>query len=148
MKKIISMILALAMVLALAGCAGTTVVVNNYNYYGTDSTEATADTTPIEEDEGEVEIVFGDGTVRTGLAILTTLGTSGATEEDEGVAEFDITLAAILLDENDVIMDCDIDAIKYDFAFDTTGAITSDISGEVLTKDELGYDYGMVAYAG
>ena len=146
MKKIISMILALAMVLALAGCAGTTVVVNNYNYYGTDATESTTATTPVETEA--TEPVVAAGAVRTGLAIVTGLGTEDATAEAEGTAEFDITLAAILVDENDVILDCAIDSIGHKFTFDTTGTITSDIAAEVLTKNEKGDDYGMVAWGG
>ena len=139
MKKIISMILALAMVLALAGCAGTTVVVNNY--YGTDSTAAT--TAPE-----ATEPIVAEGAIRTGLAIVTGLGTVDATAAEEGNAEFDITLAAILVDENDIILDCSIDSIGHKFTFDTTGAITSDITAEVLTKNELGDSYGMVAWGG
>lgn len=145
MKKIISMILALAMVLALAGCAGTTVVVNNYNYYGTDSSEATEApaTTPI-----ETEPVAAEGAVRTGLAIVTGLDTVDATAEEEGSADFAITLAGILVDENDVILDCSIDAIGHKFTFDTTGALTSDITADVLTKNELGDNYNMKTYGG
>ena len=148
MKKIISMILALAMVLALAGCAGTTVVVNNYNYYGTDASEATEApaTTPAETEA--TEAIVAEGAVRTGLAIVTGLGTMDATAEEAGTAEYDITLAAILVDENDVILDCSIDSIGHKFTFDTTGAITSDITAEVLTKNELGDNYNMVAYGG
>ena len=137
MKKIISMILALAMVLALAGCAGTTVVVNNY--YGTDST-APAETEATEP-------IVAEGAVRTGLAIVTGLTSTDATAEAEGNANFDIMLAAILVDENDIILDCAIDAIGHEFTFDTTGAITSDLTAEVLTKNELGFDYGMVSIA-
>ena len=146
MKKIISMILALAMVLALAGCAGTTVVVNNYNYYGTDATESTTATTPVETEA--TEPVVAEGAVRTGLAITTALGATDASAEEAGKAEFTITLAAIMVDENDVILDCEIDAIGHKFTFDATGAITSDITAEVLTKNELGDDYGMVAWGG
>ena len=132
MKKIISMILALAMVLALAGCAGTTVVVNNYNYYGTETSEP----------------IVAEGAIRTGLAIVTGLGTADASAAEEGSAEFNITLAAILVDENDVILDCSIDSIGHTFTFDATGAITSDLTAEVLTKNEKGDDYGMVAKGG
>ena len=146
MKKIISMILVLAMVLALAGCAGTTVVVNNYNYYGTDATTATE---PAETEATQAtEPVAAEGALRTGLAINTVLGTEDASAEAEGNAEFDITLAAILVDENDVIVDCAIDSIGHKFTFDTTGTITSDITAEVLTKNEKGDDYGMVAWGG
>ena len=144
MKKIISMILVLALVLALAGCAGTTVVVNNY--YGTDTTETTAATTPVETEA--TEPVAAEGAVRTGLAIVTGVGAVDATAEKEGNAEFTITLAAIMVDENDVILDCEIDAIGHKFTFDTTGTITSDITAEVLTKNELGDNYNMVAYGG
>ena len=144
MKKIISMILALAMVLALAGCAGTTVVVNNY--YGTDTTEATTATAPAETEA--TEPVTAEGAVRTGLAIVTALGAVDASAEEEGNAEFTITLAAIMVDENDVILDCEIDAIGHKFTFDTTGAITSDLTAEVLTKNEKGDNYGMVAWGG
>ena len=144
MKKIISMILVLALVLALAGCAGTTVVVNNY--YGTDTTETTAATTPVETEA--TEPVAAEGAVRTGLAIVTGLGAMDASAEEEGNAEFAITLAAIMVDENDVILDCEIDAIGHKFTFDATGAITSDITAEVLTKNELGDNYNMVAYGG
>ena len=144
MKKIISMILALAMVLALSGCAGTTVVVNNYNYYGTDASETT--TTPVETEA--TEPVVAEGAIRTGLAITTSLGTVDATAEAEGVAEFAITLAAITVDENDVILDCEIDAIGHNFSFDTTGTITSDITAEVLTKNEQGDNYNMKTYGG
>ena len=146
MKKILSVLLALAMVLALAGCAGTTVVVNNYNYYGTDTTEATTATTPAETEA--TEPVVAEGAVRTGLAIVTGLSAADASAEEEGNAEFAITLAAIMVDENDVILDCEIDAIGHKFTFDATGAITSDITAEVLTKNELGDDYGMVAWGG
>ena len=144
MKKIISMILVLALVLALAGCAGTTVVVNNY--YGTDTTETTAATTPVETEA--TEPVAAEGAVRTGLAIVTGLGAMDASAEEDGNAEFAITLAAIMVDENDVILDCEIDAIGHKFTFDATGAITSDITAEVLTKNELGDNYNMVAYGG
>ena len=145
MKKIISMILALAMVLALAGCAGTTVVVNNYNYYGTDATTVTE--APATETEA-TEPVVAEGAVRTGLAIVTGLGTVDASAEAEGSAEFAITLAGILVDENDVILDCSIDAIGHTFSFDATGAITSDLEATVLTKNELGDNYNMVAWGG
>ena len=143
MKKIISMILALAMVLALAGCAGTTVVVNNYHYYGTDASEAAEAPAPT-----ETEPVAAEGALATGLAIVTSLATQDASAEEEGFSDFGITLAAILVDENDVIVDCAIDAIGHKFTFDATGALTSNITADVLTKNELGDDYNMKTYGG
>ena len=144
MKKIISMILALAMVLALAGCAGTTVVVNNY--YGTDATTATTPATEPAATEA-TEPVAAEGAVKTGLAIVTAVKTTDAGAE-AGAAEFDINLAAVLVDENGVILDCAIDSIGHTMNFDATGAITSDTEAQVLTKNELGDGYNMVAYGG
>lgn len=143
MKKIISMILALAMVLALAGCAGTTVVVNNYYNYDPNATEpAATEATQV------TEPVVAEGALKTGLAIVTSLATQDASANEEGFSDFGITLAAILVDENDVILDCAIDAIGHKFTFDTTGAITSDITADVLTKNELGDNYNMKTYGG
>ena len=86
--------------------------------------------------------------VKSDDVIVTGLGAVDASAEEEGNAEFTITLAAIMVDENDVILDCEIDAIGHKFTFDATGAITSDITAEVLTKNEMGDDYGMVAWGG
>ena len=52
------------------------------------------------------------------------------------------------MDENGVIVDCVIDSIGAEATFDATGAITSDITAEVLTKNEKGDSYGMVAWGG
>ena len=48
----------------------------------------------------------------------------------------------------DVITSCAIDAVQAKVAFDATGAITSDVSAPVQTKNELGEAYGMKAWAG
>ena len=143
MKKIISMILVLAMVLALAGCAGTTVVVNNYYNYDPNATEPAATEAPQ-----VTEPVAAEGAVKTGLAIVTGIDAADATAEAEGSAAFDINLAAVLVDDAGVILDCAIDSIGHTMNFDTTGAITSDITADVLTKNELGDNYNMVAYGG
>ena len=145
MKKIISMILVLAMVLALAGCAGTTVVVNNYYNYDPNATEAPE----TQATEAVVtEPVAAEGALKTGLAIVTSIEGTDASAEEAGAAKYDITLAAVVVDENDVIVDCAIDVIGHTFTFDTTGAITSDITAEVLTKNELGDNYNMKTYGG
>ena len=41
-----------------------------------------------------------------------------------------------------------IDAVQANVAFDTTGKITTDFTAPVLTKNEKGADYGMVAWGG
>ncbi len=134
MKKL-SFFLVFALLIAmLAGCTGTTVV-----YYGnctcpTGSHNATPNTTPT----------LTEGSLKTGLAILTDISGSESGKQ----ADYDITLAAVLVDDQGVIQQCIIDSIGTKVAFDTTGTITTDLSSEILTKTELGDDYGMKASTG
>ena len=112
----------------LAGCAGNTVVYSDCSCSG-----ETGTVTPT-------EAVTADGAVRTGLAILTDIKTG------DGEAEYDVTLAAVLVDESGVILDCVIDSVGVAVQFDETGFLTAD--GEILTKTELGDSYGMVTFGG
>ena len=44
--------------------------------------------------------------------------------------------------------DIAIDAVQAKVNFDAKGAVTTDLTAPVLTKNELGENYGMVAYGG
>lgn len=137
MKKFIT-ILSLALCLSLlAGCTGTTVVYTDCTCDGQHETveNTTADTTPVTE-----------GAVKTGLAIVASVSTTDATAEAEGKASYDVSLVAVLVDDNGVIVDCIIDSIGADVTYDTAGAILSGVSANVLTKNELGFDYNMELY--
>lgn len=143
MKKSIVMILILALAVSLlAGCAGTPVV-----YYSDCTCPADSHSVNVEQNDNTEAPVPSEGAVKTGLYIGTGITTTDATEEN-GTASFDVTLAAVLVDDNGVIVDCVIDSIGADVTFDATGAITSDVAAEVLTKNEKGDQYGMVAYGG
>ena len=48
----------------------------------------------------------------------------------------------------ETITSCVIDSVQAKVAFDATGTITSDVSAPVATKNELGENYGMVAWGG
>ncbi len=137
MKKLIA-ILSLALSLCLlAGCMGTPVV---YYCDCPADGDTNADTqTPI----------VGEGAVKTGLSIVANAKDSvSASDDANGEAKYDVTLVAVLVDDNGVIHDCIVDSIGASVKFDVTGAITSDLSAEVLTKNELGDSYGMKAYGG
>ena len=137
MKKFIT-ILSLALCLSLlAGCTGTTVVYTDCTCDGQHETveNTTADTTPVTE-----------GAVKTGLAIVASVSTTDAAAEAEGKASYDVSLVAVLVDDNGVIVDCIIDSIGADVTYDTAGAILSGVSANVLTKNELGFDYNMELY--
>ena len=137
MKKHIALLLTLALVVCVfAGCAGTPVV------YYTNCTCPGNEGTPVATEPATDPVVL-EGALKTGLAILTGISGENATK-----ADYDVTIAAVTLDENGIIADCVIDSIGTSVAFDGTGAITSDVTAAVATKNELGDAYGMVAYGG
>ena len=139
MKKytaILSMILAVCL---LAGCAGTPVI-----YYPdcTCPTEGQA-AEPTQPAETQAPDVTVEGEIKTGLAIVTSVA-----ESVDGEAKYDVTVAAVNVDENGVIVNCYIDSIGASVKFGADGVITSDVAAPVLTKNELGDNYGMKAYGG
>ena len=144
MKKL-AIILTLAMLISLlAGCAGTPVI------YYTDCTcpVGSHTETPNEEVPSTEAPVLAEGAVKTGLAIITSVGKStSATAEAEGVADYDVTIAAVNVDENGVIVSCVIDSVGATINFGADGIITTDLKATVLTKNELGDSYGMKAHA-
>ena len=133
MKRNLMLILVCLLAMSmLAGCMGTIVVVEK-------PAEETQPTAPMLE----------AGDVMTGLAVVTGIGDStSAAEGEEGAAKYDVTLAAVTVDANGVIRSCRLDSIGATVKFDATGVITTDLTAEVLTKNELGENYGMVAYGG
>ena len=145
MKKI-AIMLVLALVLGLfAGCAGNIVVVGDCTCPtgGHTNNPAPQPTNPKPTDPKPTQPA-PEGALKTGLAIVTSVAKS----ENAKVADYDVTLVAVLVDDNGVIRDCIIDSIGAKVEFDATGTITSDINAEVKTKNELGDAYGMVAWGG
>ena len=132
MKKL-SMILTLILVLSLlSGCAGTTVV------YQTNCTCPTGSHDAVVEMPTEAAPVVTEGAVKTGLSIVTSI----KIDEEKGNASYDVTFVAVNVDDNGVITACTFDSLGADVPM----ADIAGTSGEVKTKHELGYDYGMVAY--
>lgn len=140
MKKNLALILTLTFLMSLlAGCAGTTVVIG-------ECTCPTGSHTPSEPTEPSAPAT---GALKTGLSVSVKVSDSvSAAADAPGAAKYDVTLAAVTVDDNGVIVSCAIDSIPATISFDTTGTITSDIAANVPTKNELGADYGMVAFGG
>lgn len=145
MKKIISVLLTLALALCLAaGCAGTPVV-----YYSDCTCPVGSHTV---QDTADPSVVV-EGAVKTGLYIGTSLddtadaSTDANGENVNGQAKYDVTVVAVTVTEDGIIDSCVIDSIPATVAFDNTGAIVSEL-GEARTKNEQGEGYGMVAYGG
>ena len=131
MKKF-TLILTLVLVLSLlSGCAGTTVV------YQTNCTCPTGSHDAVVEMPTEAAPV-AEGAVKTGLAIAAGI----KIDEEGGKASYDVTFVAVNVDDNGVITACAFDSLGADVALEDIAAA----NGNVKTKHELGYDYGMVAY--
>ena len=139
MKKLIALFLVLALLGTLAGCAGTTVVVGNCTC--PPESHVTVET-PTEAP------VAVEGALKTGLAILPSIsGSASATAEANGKADYDVTVVAVTVDENGVISACVIDSVGTSVEFDAAGLpVGFDPEAKILTKNEKGFDYGMVAY--
>ena len=139
MRKL-SAILSLALALCLlAGCAGSPVI------YYTDCTcpaDAHVQAPAEQPEETKAPVVLPEGAVKTGLAIVTTTA-----ESVDGEAKYDVTVAAVNVDDNGVITACYIDSLGASVAFGADGVITSE-TGSVATKNELGDNYNMVTYGG
>ena len=157
MKKILALILTIAMAAAMmTGCTGTTVVIGECTCpCVTEEPTVAPETAPAPEEapeaapETEAAPEAATGALKTGLAVSTNIAdTVSATAEAEGEAKYDVTLAAVTVDDNGVIQSCIIDSIPASVKFDATGSITSDVNAAVLTKNEMGADYGMVAWGG
>ena len=147
MKKILSLALACILMLGLfAGCAGTTVVINECTCpEGHDTPDSTEPSKPAVTEP----VITGEGAVKTGLSISTSVSDStSATAEADGAVKYDITLAAVTVDDEGVITSCIIDSVPATVSMNAQGQITSDIAAAVSTKNELGENYGMVAWGG
>jgi hypothetical protein len=139
MKKALFALIALLLATAmLTGCMGTPVVVNDC------TCPSEGETTPTEP-----TAAVSEGAVKTGLAVITTAADStSATAEAAGAVKLDSTLVAVTVDDEGIITSCAIDSIPATVNVDATGTITSDLTAAVPTKNELGENYGMVAWGG
>ena len=142
MKKLSVCLLFVLVFCLLAGCAGTPVVYYSDCTCPTGAHVETPATEPAPLDTVE-------GALKTGLYLNCGIGDSkSATAEENGEGKYDVTMVAVLVDDNGVIRDCIIDGVAASVKFDAAGAITSDLVVPVQTKNELGENYGMVAWGG
>ena len=143
MKKI-SLFLAITLCVSLlAGCAGTPVV------YYSDCTCPTGSNEEAAPVETQATVPAAEGALKTGLYISTGIGDSkSASGEEAGEGKYDVTMVAVLVDDEGIIRDCIIDGISASVSFDANGTITSDLTAAPQTKTELGENYGMVAWGG
>ena len=145
MKKLVSLLLILAVVAGLlAACAGVPVSVAD-PLPEDDAQTAPETTDPAEDTEsGTTDVPAAEGAVKTGLSVSTSLSSSkSAADGEDGLVQADINLVAVTVDENGVILSCAIDAVQAKVPFDAAGQLTGDVTASILSKDELGENYGM-----
>lgn len=83
-----------------------------------------------------------------GIAISVALKDSkDATTEAEGIATVAATIAVTTVDTNGKVTSALIDALQTNVKFDTTGKISTDLTSDILTKNELKESYGMKQYS-
>ena len=92
--------------------------------------------------------ISAKGDVKTGLGVVTSIaGSASAADGQDGKGEAVFTAAAVLVDENGTILSCDLDVLDATINFSAAGAITSDLTAALSTKNELGDNYGMKQYS-
>lgn len=89
----------------------------------------------------------GEG-VKTGLAVISSIGKSTDAGEKEGLAQVDSTIVAVTVDKDGKIDNCRIDAAQTKINFTTEGKITTPLETVVKSKQELGTEYGMGKVSG
>lgn len=128
MKKIISMILLLCMVFALAACGGTEAPAE-------DAAEAPTEAPAEEATEAPAEDAGTEATYTLGMGVVSNFDSSAA-----GNAQIDTTFAAIVTDADGKIVSCRIDVAQNKMNV-ADGLVTT--GNEYPTKMEKGTDYGM-----
>ena len=87
--------------------------------------------------------------MKTGLTVRIHAADSiSANGAEEGSIHYDITFVAVTVNDNGVIDACKIDGLSTNVKINSKGDITSDPYAPILTKNELGDNYGMVAWGG
>lgn len=131
MKKIISLILLLCMVFALAACGGSEAPA---------ATEAPAeapadDAAEAPAEENAEEATGAEATYTLGLGVVSNFDSS-----ETGNAQIDTTFAAIVTDADGKIVSCRLDVAQNKMNV-ADGLVTT--GNEYPTKMEKGTDYGM-----
>ena len=78
-----------------------------------------------------------------GLGVSANIEKSKDAGEEDGLAQAYVTVTAAAVDADGKVTGAVIDAVQANVNFDKTGKITTDLTAEIKTKNELGDEYGM-----
>lgn len=88
---------------------------------------------------GKAQLKFGVGTYASAKL------KANAADGENGSVKTSVNVAAVLLDADGKVVDCKIDCAEYELGFTAEGKAVA-VEGEILTKYEIGDDYGMKKY--
>jgi len=133
MKKLLSLVLSLSLAITiLAGCGSSETNTAASTSTVTTESSATSTTPAVTEDS-----------VKTGLAVVSSIAKSADVGEKDGLAQVDSTVVAVTVDKAGKIVKCAIDGAQTKINFSAAGKITSDIKSEFKSKQELGAEYDL-----
>lgn len=110
------------------------------------ASEATEDATSeaTEDDENNSSDVGNEvAGVKTGMAVITSVASSKDAGDEDGLAQADSTVAAVLVGEDGKILDCTIDAAQTKVNFSKEGKLSTDPSTVFKSKQDLKEEYDM-----
>lgn len=119
----------------------TTLAAGALTACGGNKTETTK--TEDKKTESTKEETTDAGEAKTGLAVITSLASSTSAGEEDGLAQTDSTVVAVLVDAEGKILDCKIDSAQTKINFTKEGKLATDTAAELKSKQELGADYGL-----
>ncbi len=147
MKKFFAFLSVVLCLCMLTACAGTPVIYHmncDCPEAGNNNNGGNGNNNNNNGGNNNTDTPLGEGELKTGVAIIAGIGKStSATADESGKADYDITMAAVLVDKDGIIRACVLDAIATSLEFNNAGTITSDLTKAVSTKNELGDNYSM-----
>ena len=141
MKKLTAIVLSLLLCVGLLAGCGVTVV-----QYSPAAPSTDVEPTPSGEPGDTAEVAEGElalGFYMTAAYASGHSGSSSASADADGLAQANVDIYAVTINSEGVIVDCKIDAIQCKTNFNASGAITTDLTGEILSKMELDDEYAM-----
>lgn len=97
---------------------------------------------------GSTSTKTNDLSVKTGLAVVSSIAESTDAGEKDGLAEVDSIVAAVTIDKDGKIVKCVVDAAQTKINFSKEGKVITDLKTEFKSKQELKTEYGLSAQSG
>ncbi|MBC3939677.1 hypothetical protein D4A47_12115, partial [Anaerotruncus massiliensis (ex Liu et al. 2021)] len=148
MKRFFATALSLALAASLlAGCSSN--LPKGYSPFGPQASSEGGAQQPQENPapENPVQVPAG-AELSTGLAVINSVGSSKDAGEEDGLAQADSNVVAVLVDADGRIVDCKIDGVQAKIPFSKEGKLLVGTDTMFRTKQELKEDYGMKKASG